>query len=103
MSVPVWNKNEWIKNNEINTLPISNDNGELIVIGCNYHTTWQSHKQMRFVLVHINGNHAVLKTRNTRKCFTTSINDLIFIKSKYNKSKAIELRPSIKSTIKQLL
>lgn len=60
-----------------------------IVIGCNYHTTWQSKKGMRFVLVALIGDDkAVLQTRVTNKRFTTNISDLIFIESDYNKKKA---------------
>ena len=34
----------------MNTEELKNTEGEIIVIGCNYHTTWQSNKSMRFVL-----------------------------------------------------
>lgn len=40
-----------------------------IIIGCNYHTTWQSHKAMRFVLAEIKGDKARLYTRRTKKIF----------------------------------
>jgi hypothetical protein len=59
-----------------------------LVIGCNYHTTWQSNKAMRFVLAEIKGNKARLKTRRTNKDFWTPISDLIFIDTPYNHSKA---------------
>jgi hypothetical protein len=59
-----------------------------LVIGCNYHTKWQSNKSMRFVLVEIKGEKARLQTRNTRKDFWTNVSDLIFIESNYNKRKA---------------
>jgi hypothetical protein len=62
-----------------------------IIVGCNYHTTWQKHKSMRFVLVEIKGEKARLQTRNTNKDFWTNIKDLIFIETKYNKQKAIKL------------
>ena len=61
-----------------------------IVIGCNYHTTWQRYKAMRFVLVEIKDNKARLQTRNTKKDFWTDIKDLVFIDSKHNKQKADE-------------
>jgi len=58
-------------------------------IGCNYHTTWQSKKSMRFVLVELIGDSkAILATRTTNKRFTTKVSDLIFIKSKHNINKA---------------
>ena len=61
-------------------------------IGCNYHTTWQSNKAMRFVLVALLGNDkAVLQTRVTNKRFTTKVSDLIFIESEHNKKKAKRL------------
>lgn len=60
----------------------------LIVIGCNYHTTWQSHRAMRFVLAEISGNRARLKTRETGKDFWTDISDLIFIQTPHNIKKA---------------
>lgn len=59
-----------------------------LVIGCNYHTTWQRNKSMRFVLAEIKDNKARLQTRNTGKDFWTNITDLIFIESDYNKKKA---------------
>jgi hypothetical protein len=62
-----------------------------IVVGCNYHTTWQSDNQMRFVLSEIKGDKARLTTRRTNKDFWTNIKDLIFIQSGHNKSKAIDI------------
>lgn len=62
-----------------------------IVIGCNYHTTWQSNKAMRFVLTEIKGDKARLTTRNTGKSFWTNISDLIFIDTDHNKEKAKKL------------
>jgi len=59
-----------------------------LVIGCNYHTTWQSNKSMRFVLAEIKDGKARLQTRNTSKDFWTNVSDLIFIESDYNKKKA---------------
>ncbi len=59
-----------------------------IAVGCNYHTTWQKHKAMRFVLVEIKGDKSRLKTRQTNKDFWTNVKDLIFIESNYNKRKA---------------
>lgn len=59
-----------------------------IVIGCNYHTKWQSHKAMRFILKEVKGDQAKLATRTTNKVFWTNVNDLIFIETKHNKSKA---------------
>jgi hypothetical protein len=59
-----------------------------IVIGCNYHTTWQSNKGMRFVLSAIKGEKALLKTRNTRRIFWTNVSDLIFIETSHNIQKA---------------
>ena len=76
----------------------SNDNadiaivgGSLLVIGCNYHTTWQSNKGMRFVLKELKGSKARLETRNTNKNFWTNISDLIFIETGHNKRKAQKL------------
>lgn len=63
-----------------------------IQIGCNYHTTWQSDKKMRFVLVEIKGDKARLQTRRTKKNFWTNVSDLIFITSSTNKRKAKELQ-----------
>jgi hypothetical protein len=69
-----------------------NTNGEPIVIGCNYHTTWQSHKDMRFILsdmMYKNGKlRAVLKTRRTKNMFTSDLDDLIFITTKHNIQKS---------------
>lgn len=57
-------------------------------IGCNYHTTWQTDKAMRFILVRIEGSTAWLRTRVTKKYFPTDISTLIFIESEHNKRKA---------------
>ena len=58
-----------------------------IIIGCNYHVSWADNK-MRFVLVGIDGEVARLQTRTTNKDFTTSVHDLIFIKTRVNEDKA---------------
>jgi len=65
-----------------------------IVIGCNYHTKWQKHRNMRFVLKEIKGDKARLVTRNTNKDFWTNISDLIFIESRHNIQKSILLTKS---------
>ena len=62
-----------------------------LVIGCNYHTTWQSHPAMRFVLVEVKDDKARLKTRTSRKDFWTDVKDLIFIDTNYNRNKAKRL------------
>ena len=77
--------------NEIIGVGLKNEIKENIVVGCNYHTIWQSDPRMRFVLVEVKDNKAKLKTRHTRKEFWTELKDLIFIKSNYNKNKAISL------------
>ena len=70
------------------TSPIYNTTNNLLVIGCNYHTTWQGHKQMRFVLTELKDDKARLQTRNTRKNFWTDTKDLIFIETGCNRAKA---------------
>lgn len=68
---------------------IYNTSYQPIVEGCNYHTTWQSNKKMRFVLDKVLPNGKVaLRTRRTRSYFTTNTNQLIFIKTKHNCLKA---------------
>lgn len=62
-----------------------------LVIGCNYHTTWQSHPAMRFVLAEIKGTKARLTTRDSRKNFWTNLSDLIFIETSHNIRKADSL------------
>ncbi len=69
----------------------------MIVIGCNYHTTWQSNKAMRFVLVDVQGTKARLKTRRTNRIFWTDVKDLIFIDTKHNRAKAAELRDELQT------
>lgn len=64
------------------------DETKKIVIGCNYHLKWQSHKSMRFVLVEVSGDKAKMKTRTTNKEFWTNLSDLIFIETHYNNGKA---------------
>jgi hypothetical protein len=70
-----------------------------LVIGCNYHTTWQSHPGMRFVLIELKGDKAKLKTRNTRRSFWTNVSDLIFIDTAFNNRKAERLINEKKSYI----
>ena len=62
-----------------------------LVIGCNYHTTWQSHPAMRFVLVEVKDDKARLKTRASRKDFWTDVKYLIFIDTNYNRNKGKRL------------
>jgi hypothetical protein len=67
-----------------------NSSGQLIVIGCNYHTKWQNEKSMRFVLKEISKDFAKARliTRVTKRDFWTDTNDLIFIRSPHNIKKA---------------
>jgi len=60
-----------------------------LILGCNYHTTWQSKPAMRFVLKKISfeGDEAFLVTRTTGKSFWTPVSDLIFIESVHNLKK----------------
>jgi hypothetical protein len=62
-----------------------------LVIGCNYHTKWQSNRAMRFILKEIKGDKARLATRVSKKDFWTNVEDLIFIETDYNKNKAKKL------------
>lgn len=62
-----------------------------LIIGCNYHTKWQSNKSMRFVLKEIDGDKVRLITRRTNKNFWTNASDLIFITTDHNKSKGKKL------------
>lgn len=62
-------------------------NRQKLIIGCNYHTTWQRDKAMRFILAEIKGTRARLETRQSRRNFWTDIKDLIFIESPHNKRK----------------
>ncbi len=96
MNVPVWLKDRWKVLNADTSLPTHNTIGEPIVIGCNYHATWQSNKQMRFVLTEVKGDKARLQTRRSQKNFWTDLKYLVFIDSNYNKSKAKELRNYLK-------
>lgn len=69
-----------------------------IIIGCNYHTSWQKYAGMRFVLSEINNDKARLETRTTKKSFWTDISDLIFISSEHNRKKANQLITKTKTT-----
>jgi hypothetical protein len=63
----------------------------MLVVGCNYHVSWQSNKAMRFVLKQIDGSRALLGTRTTNKLFWTDTKDLIEINTKHNKLKKKEI------------
>ena len=76
--------------------PKENGYGEPIVVGCNYHTTWQSNKGMRFILRAVRDKKAFLGTRTTGKYFPTNLDTLIFIRSEHNIRKANRLRPNLK-------
>ena len=65
--------------------------GNPIISGCNYHTTWQKDKGMRFVLTSIQGSQVLLRTRRTKKEFWTSKSSLIFITTTHNIKKAKEI------------
>lgn len=75
--------NQVVKRKEVNE--------NSIVIGCNYHTTWQSNGRMRFILKEVNGDKARLITRNTRKDFWCKVTDLKLIMSNHNIQKAIKI------------
>lgn len=66
-------------------------NEQSIVIGCNYHTTWQKHSAMRFELKEVKGDKARLITRTTGRDFWTDLNSLIFIMTTHNIRKADNL------------
>lgn len=70
-----------------------NSKGEPIVLGCNYHTTWQKFKSMRFVLHSVNWDRgtAILITRRTKKTFSAKMDDLVFIDTENNRHKADRL------------
>jgi len=59
-----------------------------IIPGCNYHTKWQSHPGMRFILHSTKGEECVLKTRVSKKTINCKVSDLIFIRTKNNFRKA---------------
>ena len=63
-------------------------NKNSIIIGCNYHTTWQKHPAMRFILVDVKEDKVLLKTRVTKKQFWTDKSTIQFIMSNYNIRKA---------------
>ncbi len=73
-----------------------------LIKGCNYHTTWQSHKAMRFVLSEVNGETATLHTRTTGKRFTTNVSDLIFIKSPHNIVKGFKKQTDRKNILQSI-
>lgn len=62
-----------------------------IVIGCNYHTKWQKHPAMRFMLKEVKDDKAKLITRTTNREFWTDVSSLIFIMSPHNINKAKRL------------
>lgn len=92
MKIPAWDKDKWKARNLELGLPIDNATGNKIVVGCNYHTTWQTHRNMRFVLddVDLEGKRAFLKTRTTSKSFWTRLDDLIYIDTGTNNRKSKE-------------
>lgn len=74
-----------------------------LVVGCNYHTTWQRHPGMRFVLSELSKDktQAKLSTRNTKKEFWCKVSDLIFIESVHNKQKADKIEKGLKNAKQQ--
>lgn len=84
-----------VKMNVKYRLPKTSKSGQKIVIGCNYHTTWQSDPRMRFILWDIKGDKVLLRTRNTKKEFWTDGSSLIFINSMHNNSKARTLTKKV--------
>lgn len=62
------------------------------IIWCNYHTKRQSKKGMRFILLKIEWERALIGTRGTLKLLWTSISDLIFVNSEHNIEKANRIK-----------
>ena len=87
-----YQKARWKMINQDDSIPLKNSSGNLIVLGCNYHTTWQSNKKMRFVLDYVFNTKVRLITTTTNRVFETHIDDLIFITSEHNINKAKEYR-----------
>jgi len=75
--------------------PLKNSSGYRIIPGCNYHTTWQNHPAMQFVLDSLVGDTVILSTRTTGKLFRTPVDDLIFIDTLHNRQKAHRLTMKI--------
>lgn len=73
--------------------PLVKFKGGNYVVGCNYHTSWQRNRNMRFVLVDINieKGKARLITKRTKADFWTNLNDLVWIDSTHNRDKAERL------------
>ena len=94
-NIPVWDIKKWKQLNINGGFPKKNKLGHNIIIGCNYHTTWQTHRNMRFILTGVDGLKARLQTRNTKKDFYTDIDSLVFIESNYNIEKAKELTSNL--------
>ena len=65
--------------------------GSEVIVGCNYHTSWQSDSRMRFVLSEVKGEKARLTTRNSRKNFWTNVDDLVWIDTRHNNKKGENL------------
>lgn len=72
----------------LNEYFLKNKSGHPLIEGCNYHTTWQSHCAMRFVLDTVSGDNVLLRTRTTAKIFNAKADDLIYIITKHNNDKA---------------
>lgn len=66
-----------------------------LIVGCNYHTRWQSDPRMRFILVQLSGFKARLTTRTTGRAFQTNTDDLIFIQTTHNWNKAKKKAPHL--------
>lgn len=60
-----------------------------LVIGRNYHTTWQNNKFMIFVLKELYRDKALLVTKTTGKRFWTKRSNLIATDANYNLNKRI--------------
>lgn len=61
-----------------------------LIVGCNYHTTWQSNKRMRFTLKSVMGDKCILNSNNSGN-FESQTNSLRFIMSEHNKQKAVNI------------
>lgn len=84
----------WFNSLKGDEFPAKNKRNQDIVIGTNYHTTWQSSTSMRWILLYCkkkNGLwYAMLGTRGSNKVVWTNMDDLISIKSVHNKNKKKE-------------
>ena len=86
---------EYIILNSNPDLPKENKSGSLIIIGCDYYTSWQRDYSMKLKLINLKNSYAELENPTSNKTFWTHVDGLRLITNDYNINNGKILRPNL--------